>query len=178
VESLVSVAGLLNVVDYWIEFATLLTAFADELSKPLRSRHDPTDCIPSERYQSVYSDGRSRWNSIPTAMAPGGTNVVLFDPSVVQIGASRLVRSSRQGGLSLCQACDGAKLPAFNRLLTFVRHNAYFASYFATTLPEPFARMRSNRKNRPPSTASRRLDSFRWRSMVTHSPRTENPRAG
>jgi hypothetical protein len=36
VESLVSVAGLLNAGDYWIEFAALLTAFADELSKPLR----------------------------------------------------------------------------------------------------------------------------------------------
>jgi RES domain-containing protein len=78
-------------VGYFVEFAGLLTAFADELSKPLRSRDDLADYIPSqklaERIQAVRVDGIR----YPSAMAPGGTNVVLFDPSIVNIGASRLV---------------------------------------------------------------------------------------
>ena len=80
-----------DAVSYRVEFAGLLAAFGEELSKPLRSRDDPTDYIPSqkltERIQMAGVDGIR----YPSAMAPGGTNVVLFDPSVVNIGASRLV---------------------------------------------------------------------------------------
>lgn len=78
-------------VDYWVEFGGLLAAFADELSKPLRSRDDLTDYIPSqklaERIEAAGVDGIR----YPSAMAPGGSNIVLFDPSVVNVGASRLV---------------------------------------------------------------------------------------
>ena len=62
-----------------------------ELSRPLRSRDDLTDYIPSqklaERIQAAGVDGIR----YPSAMAPGGTNVVLFDSTLVNIGVSRLV---------------------------------------------------------------------------------------
>jgi RES domain-containing protein len=80
-----------DAVSYWVEFAGLLAAFAEQLSKPLRSRDDPADYIPSQKLAEVIQTARVDGIRYPSAMAPGGTNVVLFDPSVVHIGTSRLV---------------------------------------------------------------------------------------
>ena len=78
-------------VNYWIEFADLLIAFADQLSTPLRSRDDPTDYIPSQKLAEAIEKARVDGIRYPSAMAPGGTNVVLFKPAVVHIRTSRLV---------------------------------------------------------------------------------------
>lgn len=80
-----------DAVSYWVEFAGLLAAFAEQLSKPLRSRDDPADYIPSQKLAGFIQTARVDGIRYPSAMAPRGTNVVLFDPSVVHIGASRLV---------------------------------------------------------------------------------------
>lgn len=80
-----------DAVSYWVEFAGLLAAFAEELSKPLRSRDDPTDYIPSQKLAEFIQTARVEGIRYPSAMAPSGTNVVLFDSSVVHIGTSRLV---------------------------------------------------------------------------------------
>jgi hypothetical protein len=80
-----------DAVNYWVEFAGLLAAFAEELSKPLRSRDDRTDYIPSQKLAEIIQTARVDGIRYPSAMAPSGTNVVLFDPSVVHIGTSRLV---------------------------------------------------------------------------------------
>lgn len=78
-------------VNYRVEFAGLIVGFAEELSKPLRSRDDPTDYIPSQKLVDLIQKERMDGILYPSAMEPTGTNVVLFDPSVVQIGPSRLV---------------------------------------------------------------------------------------
>jgi len=78
-------------VSYWVEFARLLLAFAEQLSMPLRSRDDPTDYIPSQKLAELIQTARVDGIRYPSAMAPSGTNVVLFDSSAVHIGTSRLV---------------------------------------------------------------------------------------
>ena len=78
-------------VSYWVEFAELLAAFAEQLSMPLRSRDDPTDYIPSQKLAQLIEGAGVDGIRYPSAMAPGGTNVVLFSPSVVDVGTSRLV---------------------------------------------------------------------------------------
>lgn len=80
-----------DAVSYWVEFGELLAAFAEQLSKPLRSRDDPTDYVPSQKLAELIQTARGDGIRYPSAMAPTGTNVVLFDPSVVHIGTSRLV---------------------------------------------------------------------------------------
>jgi len=80
-----------DTLGYWVEFAGLLAAFADELSKPLRSRDDPTDYIPCQKLAELIQTARVDGIRYPSAMVPSGTNVVLFDPSLAQIGTSRLV---------------------------------------------------------------------------------------
>jgi RES domain-containing protein len=76
---------------YWAEFAGLLAAFAEDLSKPLRSRDDPSDYIPSQKLAAAIRSAHVDGIRYPSAMAPDGTNLVLFDPSVARFGASRLV---------------------------------------------------------------------------------------
>ncbi len=78
-------------VNYEVEFAALLAAFGEELAKPLRYRDDPSDYIPSQKLTELIQRTGIDGIRYPSAMAPGGTNVVLFDPKVVDIGSSRLV---------------------------------------------------------------------------------------
>lgn len=77
--------------NYWIEFSALLVAFAEELGKPLRYRDDPTDYIPSQKLAELIEEMGIDGIRYPSAMVPGGTNVVLFDLSVIEVGESRLV---------------------------------------------------------------------------------------
>ena len=78
-------------VNYEVEFASLLVAFGEELAKPLRYRDDPTDYIPSQKLAELIERMGMDGIRYPSAMAPGGTNVVLFDPSVIEVGDSRLI---------------------------------------------------------------------------------------
>ena len=78
-------------VNYRVEFAGLMAGFAEELSRPLRSRDDTTDYIPSQKLVDLIQKERTDGIIYPSAMEPTGTNVVLFDPTAVQIGLSRLV---------------------------------------------------------------------------------------
>jgi RES domain-containing protein len=78
-------------VNYEVEFAALLAAFAEEMEKPLRYRDDPTDYIPSQKLTDLIERAGVDGIRYPSAMFPGGTNVVLFDPKAADIGPSRLV---------------------------------------------------------------------------------------
>lgn len=78
-------------VNYWAELNQLLIAFGEQLEKPLRSRDDLTDYIPSQKLAERIENSLADGIRYPSAMEPGGTNVVLFDPSKVEIGPSRLV---------------------------------------------------------------------------------------
>lgn len=80
-----------DTVSYWVEFAGLLAAFAEQIGKPLRSRDDPADYIPSQKLAELIKKAGVDGIRYPSAIAPGGTNVVLFSPSVVHVGTSRLV---------------------------------------------------------------------------------------
>ena len=78
-------------VNYEVEFAALLAAFGEELGRPLRYRDDPTDYIPSQKLTDLIERAGVDGIRYPSAMSPGGTNVVLFDPKMVDICPSRLV---------------------------------------------------------------------------------------
>jgi RES domain-containing protein len=78
-------------VNDWGELDRLLVAFGEQLERPLRARDDLTDYIPSQKLAERIEDSGANGIRYPSAMAPGGTNVVLFDPSVAEIGPSWLV---------------------------------------------------------------------------------------
>jgi hypothetical protein len=77
---------------YEEELEQLLIAFGEELGRPLRRADNPNDYLPCQKLvrrirQSGFYDGIR----YPSAMSPGGTNVLFFDPSALQIGPSYLV---------------------------------------------------------------------------------------
>jgi hypothetical protein len=78
-------------VNYWVEFNQLLVAFGAQLEKPLRARDDLTDYIPSQKLAEMIESSGADGIRYPSAMEPGGTNVVLFDPSIAKPGPSQLV---------------------------------------------------------------------------------------
>ncbi len=84
-------AGGSETLNSWLEFAGLLAAFAEEPEKPLRSRDNLTDYIPSQKLAELIETAGADGIRCPSALAPGRTNVVLFNPSVAHIGRLRLV---------------------------------------------------------------------------------------
>ena len=78
-------------VNYWVELNQLLVAFGGQLEKPLRARDDLTDYIPSQKLAEAIENSGADGIRYPSALEPGGTNLVLFDPLKAEIGPSRLV---------------------------------------------------------------------------------------
>jgi hypothetical protein len=78
-------------LSYWLEFIELLNSFAWALSKPLERADDISDYIPSQKLSEYIENQHFAGIRYPSAMAPAGTNLVLFDPTVVEILTSRLV---------------------------------------------------------------------------------------
>ncbi len=74
-----------------VEFSDLLQSFSEALSTPLARSDDISDYLPSQKL-SEYAE-RLHYDGVryPSAMADDGVNVVLFDPSTVDILDSRLV---------------------------------------------------------------------------------------
>ncbi|MFM0016534.1 RES family NAD+ phosphorylase [Paraburkholderia sediminicola] len=81
-----------EVPQYELELEHLLRAFGEELSRPLRRADDHHEYLPCQRLvQRIRESELYDGIRYPSAMAPGGSNIVLFAPDLATIGASRLV---------------------------------------------------------------------------------------
>jgi hypothetical protein len=76
---------------YEVEFAELLHAFAEALARPLRRKDDLADYLPSQKLAELIERAGLDGIRYPSAMAPDGTNLLLFAPDSVTIGRSRLI---------------------------------------------------------------------------------------
>jgi RES domain-containing protein len=76
------------------EFADLLAAFAEQLSRPLERDDDTSDYVPCQKIADAIRAEHFAGIRYPSAMHPDGTNIVLFDPSAVELVDSRMVRVS------------------------------------------------------------------------------------
>ncbi|HEY1937785.1 MAG TPA: RES family NAD+ phosphorylase [Candidatus Angelobacter sp.] len=74
-----------------VEIQSLLEAFAEEMSRPLERDDDPTHYLPCQRLADYIRDARYHGIRYPSALHPEGSNVIFFDPAVVDISASELV---------------------------------------------------------------------------------------
>jgi hypothetical protein len=74
-----------------VQFSDLLRSFAEALSTPLARSDDIADYLPSQKL-CEYAE-RLHYDGVryPSAMEEDGVNIVLFDPSKVDILDSRLV---------------------------------------------------------------------------------------
>nr|WP_175828905.1 RES family NAD+ phosphorylase [Burkholderia cepacia] len=81
-----------EVPQYELQLEHLLRAFGEELSRPLRRADDDRDYPPCQKLvERILESGLYDGIRYPSAMAPGGSNIVLFSPDLVSIGTSRLV---------------------------------------------------------------------------------------
>lgn len=75
-----------------VEIQSLLIAFGEEMSLPLERDDDPAHYRSCQRLADYIRDARYDGIRYPSALNPDGTNVVFFDPTVVTIGESKLVK--------------------------------------------------------------------------------------
>jgi hypothetical protein len=76
---------------YDVEFHGLLRALGTELGRPLRRSDDPSEYLASQRLVTLIRDSGYAGVRYASAMAPNGTNIVLFDLGKVRAVESRLV---------------------------------------------------------------------------------------
>lgn len=75
-----------------VEIQSLLEAFAEEMSRPLERRDDPTHYAPCQRLADYIRYAGFDGIRYPGALAPEGTNVTFFDPAIADVGESKLVK--------------------------------------------------------------------------------------
>ena len=80
---------------YESELEDLLIAFGAELGRPLRRFDDSRDYLPCQKLvHRIRRSGLYDGIRYPSAMAPRGTNLVIFDHTLAQIGPSKIVQIS------------------------------------------------------------------------------------
>lgn len=79
---------------YELEIEHLLRGFAEELATPLLHTDDYREYRPSQRLADLIRKRGYDGIRYPSAMNPGGSNVVIFDPKMAEIGSSRLIEVS------------------------------------------------------------------------------------
>jgi hypothetical protein len=77
---------------YELELAELLAGFGDELSTPLTRDDDQTEYFPSQRLSELIEESGFKGLRYRSALSRDGTNLVLFEPELVEILDSKLVR--------------------------------------------------------------------------------------
>ncbi|MFV8603746.1 RES domain-containing protein [Ralstonia pseudosolanacearum] len=81
-----------EIPQYELELEHLLRAFGEELSRPLRRTDDHHEYLPCQKLvERIRESGLYDGIRYPSAMTPGGSNIVLFAPDLATIGVSRLV---------------------------------------------------------------------------------------
>jgi len=71
----------------------LVNSFAFTLSEPLERNDNPTDYLPSQKLSKFIRDHGFKGIRYPSALdSLKGTNLVIFDHSVYEIGDSKLVK--------------------------------------------------------------------------------------
>jgi RES domain-containing protein len=76
---------------YELELREVLRDFSQELATPLRRTDNPADYLPSQKVSAFIEQAGYDGIIYGSAMAPSGTNVVLFDPGAATPIDSKLV---------------------------------------------------------------------------------------
>jgi RES domain-containing protein len=79
-------------LSWHVQIRSLLRAFAEEMSRPLERDDDRIHYLPCQKLAEFIRDNRYDGIRYPSAISPGGTNVVLFDPNIAAVTDPKLVR--------------------------------------------------------------------------------------
>ena len=79
-------------LSYWVEFSSLMRAFAFELARPLERDDVASDYLPCQKVAEWIRTAGFHGIRYPSALNPGGTNIVLFEPGFGDMTESKLVK--------------------------------------------------------------------------------------
>jgi hypothetical protein len=70
----------------------LLNRLGEEMSRPLEQADDRSLYVPCQRLADYIHQSRHDGIRYPSALNQGGSSIVFFDPEIVEVGESTLVR--------------------------------------------------------------------------------------
>lgn len=79
-------------IGWHIEIHDLLNRLGEEMSRPLERADDLTLYLPCQRLAEYIHQNHYDGIRYPSALNPGGSSIVLFDPDVAEIGESKLMK--------------------------------------------------------------------------------------
>lgn len=79
-------------IGWHIEVRELLNRLGEEMSRPLERADDKTLYIPCQRLADYIRQNHYNGIRYPSALNPGGSSIVFFDPGIAQVEGSTLVR--------------------------------------------------------------------------------------
>lgn len=79
-------------IGWHIEIHDLLNRLGEEMSRPLERADDTTLYVPCQRLADYIRQNHYDGIRYPSALNPGGSSIVFFDPELAQVGESKLVK--------------------------------------------------------------------------------------
>jgi RES domain-containing protein len=79
-------------IGWHIEIHDLLNRLGEEMSRPLERADDTTLYVPCQRLADYIRQNHYDGIRYPSALNPGGSSIVFFDPEIAQVGESKLVK--------------------------------------------------------------------------------------
>jgi RES domain-containing protein len=79
-------------IGWHIEIRDLLNRLGEEMSQPLERADDLTLYLPCQRLAEYIHQNHYEGIRYPSALNPGGSSIVFFDPEVAEIGESKLMK--------------------------------------------------------------------------------------
>lgn len=79
-------------IGWHIELRDLLNRLGEEMSRPLERADDLTLYLPCQRLAEYIHQNHYDGIRYPSALNPGGSSIVFFDPEVAEIGESKLMK--------------------------------------------------------------------------------------
>jgi RES domain-containing protein len=79
-------------LSWHVQIRSLLAAFAEEMSRPLERDDDTTHYLPCQKLAEFIRENKYDGVRYPSAVCPGGTNLVLFDSNIGDVSVSRIAK--------------------------------------------------------------------------------------
>jgi hypothetical protein len=79
-------------IGWHIEIRDLLNRLGEEMSRPLERSDDKTLYVPCQRLAGYIRENGYHGIRYPSALNPGGSSIVFFDPEIADVGDAKLVK--------------------------------------------------------------------------------------
>jgi hypothetical protein len=79
-------------IGWHIEIRDLLNRLGEEMSRPLERSDDKTLYVPCQRLAGYIRENGYDGIRYPSALNPGGSSIVFFDPEIADVGDAKLVK--------------------------------------------------------------------------------------